>query len=162
LRFTRREWLRALKDVTDDDARRRFLPMNCISWMIGHLAWHEQLYWLQLGQGRIIVPELDGLVGRLRPASTPPLAAMWAAWHAVTQEADPYLDTLSTASLLDHYTWEGRPAQQTIGTMLQRVIYHYWYHIGESQAVRQLLGHTDLPEFVGDIQAGGPYREEIR
>jgi len=37
---------------------------------------------------------------------------------------------------------------------------HYWYHLGESQAIRQLLGHTDLPQFVGDIRGGGPYRPE--
>ena len=35
--------------------------------------------------------------------------------------------------------------------MLMRVIYHYWYHTGESAAVRQILGHVDLPEFVGDM-----------
>ncbi len=29
--------------------------------------------------------------------------------------------------------------------------YHYWFHLGESQAVRQLLGHRNLPQFVGDI-----------
>ena len=33
--------------------------------------------------------------------------------------------------------------------MLLRVTYHYWYHTGEAAAVRQLLGHVDLPEFVG-------------
>ena len=42
LRFTRSEWLRALEGVSDEDARKRFLPMNSISWTIGHLAWQEQ------------------------------------------------------------------------------------------------------------------------
>jgi hypothetical protein len=32
-----------------------------------------------------------------------------------------------------------------------RNIYHYWYHTGEAAAVRQMLGHSDLPQFVGDI-----------
>jgi hypothetical protein len=41
LRFVRSEFRRALADVDDADARRRFLPMNCISWNIGHLAWQE-------------------------------------------------------------------------------------------------------------------------
>jgi hypothetical protein len=40
------------------------------------------------------------------------------------------------------------------------MIYHYWYHIGESQAVRQMLGHTGLPEFVGNIQVLAPYTPE--
>ena len=29
--------------------------------------------------------------------------------------------------------------------------YHYWYHLGEAHATRQMLGHTDLPQFVGDM-----------
>jgi len=29
--------------------------------------------------------------------------------------------------------------------------YHYWYHIGEAHAIRDMLGHQDLPEFVGDM-----------
>jgi hypothetical protein len=38
-----------------------------------------------------------------------------------------------------------------VGTLLLRNIYHYWFHLGEAHAIRQLLGHTDLPEFVGDM-----------
>jgi len=46
LRFTRSEFRRALKGLSDEEARRRYLPMNCISWNIGHLAWQEQKYFL--------------------------------------------------------------------------------------------------------------------
>ena len=38
-----------------------------------------------------------------------------------------------------------------MGTTLQRVIYHYWYHTGEAGRDPPLLGHTDLPEFVGHL-----------
>ena len=46
LRFTRAEFRRAAKGVSDDDARRRFLPMNCLAWNVGHLAWQAQRYFL--------------------------------------------------------------------------------------------------------------------
>ena len=42
LRFARHEFQRALEGVSDEDARRRLLPMNCISWNIGHLAWQSK------------------------------------------------------------------------------------------------------------------------
>jgi hypothetical protein len=42
---------------------------------------------------------------------------------------------------------------------LRRVTYHYWFHLGESQAIRQMLGHRDLPAFVGDINSA-PYAPE--
>ena len=45
-RFTRREWLRGLEGVSEEDAAQHFGPMNCISWTVGHLAWHEHRYWL--------------------------------------------------------------------------------------------------------------------
>jgi len=34
---------------------------------------------------------------------------------------------------------------------LMRNLYHYWYHMGEIGSIRQLLGHKDVPEFVGDM-----------
>mgnify|MGYP006313897917 CR=1 FL=1 len=54
LRFTRSEFARAFKGVGDDDARKRLLPMNCISWCVGHLAWQEQRYWLTRAQNIVL------------------------------------------------------------------------------------------------------------
>ena len=53
-----------------------------------------------------------------------------------------------------------RPDDSSIGTYLLRNIYHYWYHLGEALAARQVLGHTALPDFVGDIDGLAPYRPE--
>jgi hypothetical protein len=159
LRFTRGELQRALTGVTDEEARRRFLPMNCISWIIGHLASQEQHLWLYRAQGIMLAPELD-TVAFGAPASTPPLDAMWVAWHAVTEASDPWLDTLTTETLREYFLVDGKPWREDIGTFIRRTTYHYWYHLGESQAIRQLLGHTDLPVFVGNIQSVGPYRPE--
>ena len=151
LRFARRELLRCLEGVTDEDARHRFEPMNCISWIIGHLANQENTYWVMVAQGRKIQPGLYSLVGTGKPATTPPLAEMWAAWEAITAAADEYLDTLSPGMLTAHLEWKNRPMPESIGTMLRRNIYHYWFHTGEAHAIRQMLGHSDLPEFVGDM-----------
>jgi uncharacterized damage-inducible protein DinB len=157
LRFTRSEFKRALEGLSDADARRRFLPMNCISWNVGHLAWQEQRYWLTRMQRQTPLPLLNELVGYGQPASTPSLDDMWSAWHTVTTTADPYLDTLTTASLKEPLLRDGKPVVYTVGSLLQRVIYHYWYHTGENMAIRQTLGHTNLPEFVGNIDVEAPY-----
>jgi uncharacterized damage-inducible protein DinB len=151
LRFARSEFVRCLEGVSDEDARRRFMPMNCISWMIGHLANQEQWYWVILGQGKLVVPGLDDLVGFGKPASTPPLAEMWTAWREVTGAADTYLDTVTAEALTTHFEWNGRPRPESVGTQMLRNIYHYWFHTGEAHAVRQLLGHGDLPQFVGEF-----------
>ena len=146
LRFTRSEWLRGLKKVTAEEGARRFGPINPIAWMIGHLAWQEQLYWLERAQDTVAVPEVKAF-GYGKPLSVPPLEEAWAWWRAVTKAADPYLDGLAGVKLTRR--WKAESSRETPGTKLHRTTYHYWFHLGESQAVRQLLGHTGLPTFVG-------------
>jgi hypothetical protein len=125
--------------------------MNCISWIIGHLADQENAYWVLWAQGQRLAPDLHKRVGFGQPASTPPLEEMWDVWHTVTDAADKFLDTLTTEQLQTHLEWKGKPLRESIGTMLLRNIYHYWYHLGEAHAIRQMLGHTDLPQFVGNM-----------
>ena len=122
LRFTRREWLRGLKGVTAEDAERRLPPINPIAWMIGHLAWQEQLYWLDRAQGRIVVPEVRRF-GYGKPLVVPALDEAWAWWRTVTTAADPYLDTLEGATLMRR--WKRESSQETPGTKLHRTTYHY-------------------------------------
>ena len=153
LRFARSELVRCLEGVSAEDAQRRPLPMNCLSWMVGHMASHEHRCWVMAAQGRTLVPGLEDLVGYGKPASTPPLEDMWAAWRTITQAGDEYLETLTAEMLQQHLEWQGEVVPENIGTMLLRNTYHYWFHIGEAHAVRQMLGHGNLPDFVGDMSA---------
>jgi len=159
LRFTRSEWLRALDGVTEEDACQRLMPMNSIGWIVGHLAWQEQRYWLTFSQGQTPIPGLNEVVGYGRPATTPPLAEMLDAWRTITETADPWLDQITTAKLQEEITLRGWRTT-TIGSLMLRVIYHYWYHIGEIMSIRQQQGRPNLPDFVGDIDDLAPYRAE--
>jgi hypothetical protein len=159
-RFTRSEWLRGLEGISEEEGRRHFGSMNCISWTVGHLAWHEQRTFLQRPQNRILFPQLNELFAYGAPMNTPSLQEMLETWRTVTQAADPYLDTLTTELLLTDLLVEGKPVGDSRGSVLRRITYHYWYHIGEIQAIRQMLGHTNLPEYVGDIEIEAPYRPE--
>ena len=159
LRFARSEWQRGLAGLTDEDARKRLLPMNSISWMIGHLAWHERLVWFVRGQGLEVEPILDSVASGL-PATTPPLDEMLAVWARITAAADPFIDALTTESLEVPLAFDKREPPSVAGSQFQRITYHYWNHIGEASAVRQILGHADLPEYVGDLDGLAPYRRE--
>jgi len=110
LRFTRSEFRRALRGLKDDEARRRFLPMNCISWNIGHLAWQELRYFLYYGQGQMLLPGIDKSFASGAPACTPELDEMWAAWKTITTAACP--DVLCGEAL------SGRGLQSTTGEEL--------------------------------------------
>jgi hypothetical protein len=81
---------------------------------------------------------------------------MLTAWKTVTDAADPWLNGLTAADLDSDLGGSG--PRRTIGSALQRVTYHYWFHMGEILAIRQVLGHRSLPEFVGNIDDEAPYR----
>jgi hypothetical protein len=159
-RFTRSEWMRGLEGITEEEGSQHFGNMNCISWTVGHLAWHEQRTFLQRPQNIILYPQLNELFAYGAPMNTPSLKEMLELWRTTTEAANPYLDTLTTESLLTELLINGQPVGQSRGSALRRITYHYWYHIGEIQAIRQMLGHINLPEYVGEIEAEAPYRPE--
>jgi DinB superfamily len=160
LRFARSEWLRGLRGVTEADAARHFGRMNCISWIVGHLTWQEQRYLLWRSRDIVMFPEFQTDFAFGAPMSTPSLAAMRKAWTAVTKNSEPFLDSLKTKDLMKDLPLNGKPSGQTLADAIRRMTFHYWYHIGEIQAIRQMLGQQRLPQYVGNLEAKAPYRPE--
>jgi hypothetical protein len=54
------------------------------------------------------------------------------------EAADSFLDTLSSEDL-QRTIVKDQPVVYTAGSLMQRVIYHYWYHTG-GILIRQMLG----------------------
>ena len=158
--FTRSEWLRGLEGVSAAEAVKHLGPMNCISWLVGHMAWHEQRYWLDLAQRKVLFSDLNTRFAYGSPKSSPSLVEVLHMWLEVTGQSQPFLERLTSADLQEELLRRGKIVGQSLGSAMQRVIYHYWYHTGEVQAIRQLLGHHNLPEYVGDIEEKAPYRSE--
>ncbi len=93
--------------------------------------------------------------------STPSLAKMHRLWRKVTKASEPFLDSLSTKDPLKDLPINGKSVGQTQGDTIKRMTYHYWFHIGEIQSIRQMLGHKKLPIYVGSLEAKAPYRPEM-
>lgn len=151
--FARSEFVRGLEEVSPEDAVRRLEPINSLSWIVGHLASQENFLWVKLAQDIDLAPDLHKVVGSGRPASTPPWEEMWERWREITETADQYLTTITPDTLSAHLSWRGKQMSEDVGASLLRNIYHYWFHLGEAHAIRQMLGHTDLPEYVGEMSA---------
>ena len=84
------------------------------------------------------------------PASTPDLNVMLTAWREITAVSNTYLDTLTEDDMNTTLTRpDGKPYGENIGSLIYRQTWHYWYHMGEIQAIRQALGHENLPQFIG-------------
>ena len=160
LRFTRSEWVRGLRGVKEEDANRHFGRMNSIGWIVGHLAWQEQRTLFLRPSGVVLLPRINEEFAFGAPMSTPSLKAMRSAWNKVTKSSDAFLDSLSTKDLLRDLPLNGKPSGQNLGSAIRRMTFHYWYHIGEIQAVRQMLGQRNLPQYVGNLEATAGYRRE--
>jgi DinB superfamily len=158
LRFTRAEWVRALSGVTEEDANRHFGQMNSIGWIVGHLAWHEQRTFHVRPRGELPFPAIDKELASGAAMTTPSLKAMRSAWNKLTKESEPFLDSLTERALLKDLPRNGKPSGQRFADAVRRMTFHYWFHIGEILAIRQMIGGKRLPEYVGDLEAMAPYR----
>ncbi|HZJ10303.1 MAG TPA: DinB family protein [Trueperaceae bacterium] len=161
LRYARREFRRGFRNLSEEDALARPGGLNAIGWSVGHLAWQEQKYFLTWGQGVTPYPAIDKTFRTGAPGTTPELSEVFAAWTDITARSDPWLDSLSGERLLGPYDRGGeRSGGRLIGNLILRVTYHYWFHAGMNQAVRKVLGHQPLPQFVGNIDDEAPYLPE--
>lgn len=143
--LARREFERNLNGLTDGDARKRIEPMNCISWIIGHVSWQQHTCFVDWPQGKESAPRYR-LYAPGSPASQPPLEEVMTLWRDACNEADVWLQAATSDSLQvrSHPT---SPEGESGGTLLVRCIFHTWCHLGEISSIRQVLGHRP-PEFV--------------
>lgn len=141
------EFERGIEGVTDDEAHVRLTKadgskMNAISWIVAHIAWH----WLRVRNEATQEPGGD------RPAAsgsdadgTPPpmkvaLRRLSSAKASVSWADDAGSDVLSRSG-----------GRESVGTALMRVVLHTWFHTGEINAIRQMLGHDEII-FVGEMK----------
>ena len=152
-RFAISEFERGLQGLTDEEARTRLTKadgteMNAISWMVGHIAGHWLVQAAYARQER-----MPSGLHRFGGATADPTPLPLSQAFNLLGEAKASIDWLTSAddALLSstiHYPLID--AGESVGTGLMRVILHTWFHIGEINAVRQLLGHPEIP-FVGQI-----------
>ena len=127
------------------------------SWMVGHLAFFEQMTWCELAQG-VTVDESVKQYGFGLPATTPPIDEVMASWKKIMPVCDTYLATLTDADMTTFLKWSnGKKFWDDIGTTILRHTWHYWYHLGEMQALRSGLGHQNLGPYIGSISPYGQF-----
>lgn len=150
-RFARSEFERGLNGLNDEESRFRPVKadgsqMNCISWVICHLAHQEWLFFVSAPGG----PENPRLAAFATgaPAVEPPLADALDIWRESQAKADEWLSSVDDKKLAAHMMprWF-----ENYGTALMRNTFHYWFHSGEINAIRQLLGHPEII-FVGALR----------
>jgi hypothetical protein len=146
--LTRKEFLRGLEGVSDEDAGRRIEPMNCITWIIGHMASQEHAFFVAWPEGREREPEYAAFSWG-SPPSQPSLEEVMRLWRATCEAADECLHAVNEEGLRQPVAAPDATVEgENLGTRIVRNIFHYWCHIGEISAIRQMLGHERPPQFV--------------
>ncbi len=152
-RFAISEFERGLAGVTDEESVVR-LPkadgsaMNAITWSMGHIA----TTWLfdhalmtgerpQFGDRLFFGPNADPTPPRLEE-----MREMWDRAKTLTEDWLPGANDELLSSKRDF----GPQSSEHLGTQLLRAVFHTWFHTGEINAMRQMLGHPEIG-FVGQM-----------
>lgn len=151
------QFARGLEGLTDEEARTRLTKadgsqMNAISWIVAHVA----RQWRMLAERAIVQPRPSGLepfrTGSDDP-TPPPLELVLQALHDAKAANDwiAGADDALMCTVREGIT--SRTANESAGTYLMRDVLHTWFHTGEINAIRQMLGHPEIA-FVGPYMIG--------
>lgn len=146
----RRELNRALEGISEADLNKRVAGINSCAWIVAHLAWQEQRYWLEprkLPQVADLSPYKNGAT-----VTQPLFSEVYPLWQEITRQSEDWLKSLNEEDLRIHFTTNKFFEIENIGSLMTRVIGHYYLHIGQITVIRKLMGY-EVPGFVGS-QAG--------
>jgi hypothetical protein len=142
--FTTDEVERGLEALTESDATVRVKKadgssMNAISWTVAHIAGH----WLHR-------PEHLARFAFQSADSTPPSLAEAINWLREGRSFTEQWLGRATPELMARIPPGNVTGGESVGTALLRATLHTWFHTGEINAVRQMLGHREIP-YVGQM-----------
>ncbi len=141
----RREFKRVLEGMSEADCNKRVANLNSIAWMTAHLMNQEYTYWHKSQANEIAEVTAFNETLKVHPAD---FKEAFVLWERVTDESNDWLERLSEDDLRTHLTGRKSFEVENIGSLLTRVIGHYYFHIGQISAVRKMLDY-DVPGFVG-------------
>ena len=126
------------KDLTDNDIKKVFPPLNSIGWLMGHSSVYN--YEIANKIKEIEIPEEANKYRNGQPHSTPDLKDIVSLWENSVLTVKNSLKLLTDDDLSSKITWIKEDEEINFGTDITRMIFHYWNHLGEIASVRQLLG----------------------
>ena len=154
-RYALSEFERGIEGVTDDEAQVRVTKadgsqMNAISWIVAHIAWH----WLRVRNQAAQDPEAAQSTAPWPDADpTPPLMKVALRRLSSAKASVSWTDDADEAVL------SGSAGRENTGTALMRVVLHTWFHTGEINAIRQMLGHDEII-YVGEMKDRLEWRKD--
>jgi hypothetical protein len=164
--FALMQFQHGLQGLTNEEAQLRMskadgTEMNSISWTIGHISWQ----WIRLATRVALAkgekdgsddpfPMLRERARQFRSGSDDPTPPSLAEALSLLQDATEVSKWLADVddAIMSTVRWGDDPrdggavrgAPEVLGTSAIRNTLHTWFHIGEINAVRQMLGHSEI------------------
>lgn len=153
-RFTFSEFERGFAGLTEEEATTRLekrdgTQMNAPTWTVKHIS----VPWLFVSMLATGAQMPDGMGSYFGPGADPTPPSVEDAFALLAQAKSTTEAWLpqATDEMLSQKRAPGRNAQENTGTILLRAMLHTWFHTGEINATRQLLGHPEI-QFIGQLQ----------
>jgi hypothetical protein len=142
---------RGVQGLEDHEARTRLTKAdgsqtNAISWIVAHAGRH----WLQARvgpTGEPVDPELEPFATGSDDPTPPPLAEALGLL-AAARRGNAWIARANDALMVR--PGAGKDPNDSVGTRLMRAVLHTWFHTGEVNGIRQMLGHPEIA-FVGPM-----------
>lgn len=141
-RFSAKEFVLGLEGISDEQARRRLKKadgsvMNSASWTIAHVAAHWATVAALFDEADLPMEEIARYFGPDADPAPPPLQQALERFLEATQGMSDWI-TVDDDSMTRAVEYAG--VSETTGQALVRVTLHTWFHIGEINAIHQMLG----------------------
>jgi hypothetical protein len=159
-RFAIAEFERGLEGVTEAEAlvcleKAGGSRMNAISWTAGHVATHWHWAAFLLADAPLPI-DARSFFGANADPTPRPFGEMRALLASASAGAAGWLPAL-TDERLSSTRDVGPQSSENLGTQFMRAVLHTWFHTGEINAIRQLLGHGEI-DYVGQMAGNLEWR----
>lgn len=159
--FALSEFERGIAGLTSEEAQTRFTKadgtqMNAISWIVRHIT----VQWRNLGV-YARTPGAGAAERSFFSQTSDPTPPTWedALLSLVAAKAENRWMLERDYAFLDEERVLRDSITETVGTYLARTVLHTWFHTGEINAIRQLLGHPEI-RYVGPTEGRLEWRQD--
>lgn len=128
-----------------DSVKKPLYPVNCYNWVLGHIIQHRDIMLDLLDTTPILSPEQADLYrAGSQPISEESDAVPFEKlMDCLTLSQSKLMALLGEASAESLAVLPASGGERTIGSRLNRLVWHETYHVGQTEFTRQIAGKDD-------------------
>lgn len=128
-----------------ESVKQPLYPVNCYNWVLGHIIQHRDIMLELLGADTVLTNEEAKLyaAGSLPITEDSPTIAFERLMDLLTISQSRLMDALGNITTDELAQLPESGGERTIGSRLNRLVWHETYHVGQTEYTRQIAGKND-------------------